>query len=202
MIMKIAMFGGSFDPVHKDHISLVKVMADTFELDRVYIFPAACNPFKDKTGASDVHRLEMCRLAFGVDSRFVVSDFEIFRGGKSYTVNTLEFLKSQYPDDQIYLITGADAFITLSKWYEAERIFSIAHILTVVRDDDDIDAIKAKACEYTAFGASCSFIDTPIGEISSTQIREMIHNGEDASLCLTSEVYDYIKENRLYGYEH
>lgn len=201
MIMKIAMFGGSFDPVHKDHVSLVRVMADSFELDRVHIFPAACSPFKDKTGASDIHRLEMCRLAFENDSRFIVSDFEIMRGGKSYTVNTLEFLKSQYPDAQIYLITGADAFMTLSKWYEAERIFSIAHILTVVRDDDDINALKTKAKEYSSYGASCSFIGTPVGEISSTKIREMLQNGKDASAYLPLEVYDYIKDNRLYGYE-
>ena len=202
MIMKIAMFGGSFDPVHNDHISLVRVMADTFELDRVYIFPAACSPFKDKTGALDFHRLEMCRLAFEKDDRFVVSDFEIARGGKSYTVNTLEFLKSQYPDAQIHLITGADAFMTLSKWYESERIFSIAHILTVVRDEDVISALKTKEKEYADLGAVCSFIETPIGETSSTKIRELLQRGEDASQYLPFEVYDYIKDNRLYGYEH
>ena len=196
------MFGGSFDPVHNDHIKLCETMIDTCRLDKVVVFPAACSPFKSGTQTEDLHRLKMCKIAFENIDKVEVSNFEIQRGGKSYTVDTLEFLKEQYKDSELYLITGADAFITLSKWYESERIFSIAHILTVVRDDDDIDAIKAKACEYTAFGASCSFIDTPIGEISSTQIREMIHNGEDASLCLTSEVYDYIKENRLYGYEH
>ena len=202
MIMKIAMFGGSFDPVHNDHVGLVKVMADSFELDRVQIFPAACSPFKDKTGATDFHRLNMCRLAFECDRRFLVSDFEIVRGGKSYTVNTLDFLKSQYPDDRLYLITGADAFMTLSKWYESERIFSIAHILTVVRDEDDISALKAKEKEYADLGAVCSFIETPIGETSSTKIRELLQRGEDASAYLPSEVYDYIKDNRLYGYEY
>ena len=200
--MKIAMFGGSFDPVHNDHVALVKVMADSFELDKVVIFPAACSPFKDETGAFDTDRLEMCKLAFEGDSRFEVSDFEINRGGKSYTVNTLRYLQSVYNDAEIFLITGADAFMTLSKWYDADSIFSIAHILTIVRDDDDIDALKEKEKDYASFGAKCSFISKPVGEISSTKVRDMISEGEDVSAYLPIEVFNYIKDNRLYGYEH
>lgn len=198
--MKIAMFGGSFDPVHIDHVSLCRTMILKSELDKVVVFPAACSPFKSGTRTEDYHRLNMCNLAFADEERVEVSDFEINRGGKSYTVDTLNHLKSLYNDSELYLITGADAFVTLDRWYKAREIFSIAHILTVVRDNDDISVLEKKAEEYKAFNARCTLVNTPVGTVSSTKVREAIIKGEDFGLYLPPKVTDYIKENRLYGY--
>lgn len=198
--MKLAMFGGSFDPVHNDHIGLCKAMVESLNLDKVVVFPAACSPFKESTQTEDFHRLNMCILAFENIDRVEVSDFEITKGGKSYTVDTLNFLKEKFPDSELFLITGADAFLTLSDWYKAEEIFSLAHILTVVRDDDNIDILRAKAEEYRVYNAKCTLINTPIGSVSSTKVREALKSKEDVSELLPEIVIDYIKENGLYGY--
>lgn len=200
--MKIAMFGGSFDPVHNDHIKLCEAMIDTCRLDKVVVFPAACSPFKSGTQTEDLHRLKMCKIAFENIDKVEVSDFEIQRGGKSYTVDTLEFLEEQYKDSELYLITGADAFKTLDKWYQSNRIFELAHILTVVRDDDNIRVLEDKAKEFKAYNAVCTLISTPIGSTSSTKVREAIKNNGDLDLYLPEKVLEYIKENRLYGYEY
>ena len=200
MIMKIAMFGGSFDPVHIDHVSLCRTMICKSELDKVVVFPAACSPFKSGTRTEDHHRINMCNLAFEDLNEVEVSDFEINRGGKSYTVDTLNYLKDLYKDSELYLIMGADAFVTLDKWYKSKEIFSLAHILTVVRDDDDISVLEIKSDEYKTYNARCTLVSTPIGGVSSTKVREAIINGEDFSLYLPPKVADYIKENRLYGY--
>lgn len=198
--MKLAMFGGSFDPVHNDHVGLCKTMIETADLDKVVVFPAACSPFKEETQTADFHRLNMCKLAFEDESRVEVSDFEISKGGKSYTVDTLEFLRKKYPDAELYLITGADAFLTLPAWHKAEEIFSLAHILTVVRGNDSIDILKSKSEEYKCYNAKFTLINILIGSVSSTKIREAIETGQDVSAFLPLKVEEYIKENGLYGY--
>ena len=199
--MKLAMFGGSFDPVHKNHVSLCETMIDKIGLDKVIVFPAACSPFKKGTQTEDFHRLNMCRLAFENCDKVEISDFETKRGGKSYTIDTLRFLNTEYKDSELYLITGADAFLTLDKWYKAEEIFCLAHILTVVRDDDRIDSLKAKAEELKSeFNARCTLISTPVGSVSSTKVREALKSGSDVGLFLQDNVLKYIKENGLYGY--
>lgn len=191
------MFGGSFDPVHNDHIALCKTMIEKASLDKVVVFPAACSPFKDSTNTDNVHRLNMCRLAFDSIDNVEVSDFEILRGGKSYTVDTLKYLKEQYKSSELYLITGADAFLTLSNWYKSDEIFSLAHILTVVRENDNIEALNLKAKDY---GADCTLLSTPIGSISSTKVRKALKNREDVSKYLPEKVAEYIRINGLYNY--
>lgn len=199
--MKLAMFGGSFDPVHKNHVSLCETMIEKVGLDKVVVFPAACSPFKKGTQTEDFHRLNMCRLAFENIKEAEVSDFEIQRGGKSYTVDTLNFLRNEYKDAELYLITGADAFMSLGKWYKAQEIFSLTHILTVVRDDDDIDSLRVRADEFKEnFNARCTLVSNPVGSISSTVVREALKNREDAGLYLQDNVLKYIKENGLYDY--
>lgn len=198
--MKLAMFGGSFDPVHNDHVALCKAMIDKLDLDKVVVFPAACSPFKSGTQTNDYHRLNMCRLAFEDVDKVEVSDFEITKGGKSYTVETLEFLKEKYKNCELFLITGADAFLTLSSWYKSDDIFRLAHILTMVRGNDDISVLKSKADEYKAFNAKCTLVSTPVGDISSTAMRNAIMHNEDVSLYLPAKVLSYIKENGLYNY--
>ncbi len=198
--MKLAMFGGSFDPVHNDHVALCNTMLQSLNLDKVVVFPAACSPFKDDTQTKALHRLNMCMLAFEKCDRVEVSDFEIKKGGKSYTIDTLKFLTEKYQNAELYLITGADAFLTLSSWHNAGDIFSLAHILTIVRDNDNIDVLEAKAEEYKALNAKCTLINTPVGSLSSTKVRSALKNREDVSAFLPHNVINYIKENGLYGY--
>ena len=195
------MFGGSFDPIHKAHVRLCERMINDFELDKVIVFPAASSPFKDTTETPAEHRLNMCKIAFEDVDKVEISDFEIIRGGKSYTIDSLNFLKSSYPGAELFLIVGGDAFCTLDKWFKAQEIFDIAHILTIVRDGHDMFQLSLKKSHYEKMGARVKLIEDSVGGISSTKARELLLNDDgDITRLLPHRVIDYIKENNLYGY--
>ena len=109
-----AMFGGSFNPVHNGHVELLERMIFEFHLDKVLVIPTNVTPLKDNSFmAAAEDRLAMCRLAFSHVPAIEVSDMEITREGKSYTVDTLKMLKEKYADAKLHLIVGADAFLQL-----------------------------------------------------------------------------------------
>ena len=198
--MKTAMFGGSFDPIHNGHVSLAKAFVETLGLERVLIIPTFYPPLKQKkTAVTSEQRLEMCRLAFEGEELFEVSDIEIRREGKSYTYMTLEELSELYPDDELYLITGADMFMTIDEWKNPEIIFSHAVICGVPRDDDDISDLREKAKKLSAMGARTEILDPGIMTVSSTEIRRRVSDGESISGLVPPLVEDYIIENGLYA---
>ncbi len=109
--MKLALFGGTFDPVHTAHLRMAGMLADALSLDTVLFMPTFVPPHKAKGEIAPAeHRIQMCELATASDPRFLVSDLEIKRGGASFTVDTLRELKKLYPDAQLYLFVGADMF--------------------------------------------------------------------------------------------
>lgn len=200
--MKIAMFGGSFDPVHNNHIALCKLMKYKFKLDKIVVVPAYCSPFKSDSQTDSIHRLNMCRLAFGDVCSVEVSDFEIVKKGKSFTIDTLIYLSGLYKMDELFLITGSDAFLTLPDWHQSEKIFKLAHILTVARGIDTEEKIFSAAAEYMRNGARVSVLTEPVGNLSSTALRKALRLKETKfiSSSLPADVFKYIKENGLYGY--
>ena len=117
----ICIFGGSFDPVHKGHKKLALFIAEMLRLEKMLIIPAGLSPFKSSTGADEAQRLEMCRLAFPEDI-FGVSDIEIKRGGKSYTVDTVTAVRELYPEEKIYLLIGSDQLLSFDRWYRYRDI--------------------------------------------------------------------------------
>lgn len=198
--MKTAMFGGSFDPIHNGHVSLAKAFVETLGLERVLIIPTFYPPHKQKkTTVTSEQRLEMCRLAFEGEELFEVSDIEIRREGKSYTYMTLEELSELYPDDELYLITGADMFMTIDEWKNPEIIFSHAVICGVPRNDDDISDLREKAKKLSAMGARTEILDPGIMTVSSTEIRRRVSDGESISGLVPPLVEDYIIKNGLYA---
>lgn len=200
---RIAMFGGSFNPVHMAHVDLVKRMKDKFDLDIIYVVPTFHTPLKDNTQMiSALHRYNMCKLAFKDLSYVNVSDIEIIREGKSYTADTLALLKTLHNEDKLYLITGADSFMQINKWYFPEKIFESSHILTVSRGEYDVSVLLKQKAEYESlFNAEISIVEEPIALISSTDVRNAIKNNSEFSHLLSKEVSDYIKVNGLYSYE-
>ncbi len=200
---KIAMFGGSFNPVHLGHTGLVARMLKYFELDKVYVIPTFNTPLKDNTPMlRPEHRLNMCKLAFEDCKNVSVSDIEILREGKSYTVDTLKELSTVHPHSELYLIIGADSFMQLPLWYEAERIFSLATILTVSRDELDADVLSSAKTSYEQkYNARIFIVKDPIAPISSTLIRNAVKHKEEYKHLLPVKVSDYIQKNGLYAYE-
>lgn len=195
--MRKAIYGGSFNPIHLDHIELCERFRDEFSLDRVILIPTSSTPLKDNSEmASSIDRLSMCRLASASYDFIEVSDIEIRREGISYTSDTIAQLRSI--EDKLYLIVGADMFMTMEKWHNAAYIFENAVILTIPRGEYDINILQKKYNELKSYGCRAQISASPVGSLSSTAIREMIRNGEDLRGCLHPDVIAYIKQKRLY----
>ena len=197
--MNIGLFGGSFDPIHEGHLSLVHAAADALRLDRVILMPTGMPPHKVKASAtSEADRLAMCRLAVQDDPLIDVSDYEIRQGGASFTVDTLTYLTEQHPDDTFYLLMGADMFLTLLSWKRFEDIVDMAVLCTVPRDDEPLEKLEAYAKTYETLGADCRVLPMPLRRISSTQVRECAENGRSIEGLVPKAVAQYIVEHGLY----
>ncbi len=202
---RLGIYGGSFSPIHSGHVKAAQAFLEAMELDRLLIMPSGLSPHKPKDPfVSGVDKLNMCRLAFCGDESYLsgklsVSDFEVSRGGKSYTVYTLEHFASQ--TEKLYLLVGTDMFFTLSKWFRAEDIFRLADIVLMRRENDPVNTplIKKTRAEYESlFGARIHEIDEPPIVISSTELREKLEAGQPFGEFVPAAVENYIKKNNLY----
>lgn len=198
--MKVAVFGGTFNPVHKAHLKIANEFVSLLALDKVLIIPTFIPPHKNSSELADgVHRLNMCKLVF-TDEKFQVSDIEIKRKGKSYSYDTLCELKRLYPEDAIYFIIGSDMLLSFDKWYRYEDILRVCTLCVMTRENE---ISKEKLLEYAKNILKLSENEIVISnseayEMSSTQIREKIKRNEDLSDFLTKETENYIRENKLY----
>ncbi len=199
---QIGIYGGTFSPVHSGHVRAADSFLGCIGLDRLYIVPTALPPHKAAVdGASDADRLEMLRLAFADDrgGRLEVSDWEISRHGKSYTIYTLEHFTR--PERELYMLVGTDMFLTLSQWYRAADIFALATIALMRREDDRSLDAAVDECRrhYTVdFGARIVTIDRAPVEVSSTELRRRIAAGEPLEGLVPTPVAEYIRQHRLY----
>ena len=139
--MKIGIYGGTFNPPHLGHITAAKAVFQMLELDRLLLIPAGIPPHKamPEGSASADQRLEMTRLAgeqLDLGGKVQVLDLELKREGRSFTVDTLETLKEQYPDDELWLLMGTDMFLTLQAWKNPEKILSLAGIAAFGRTEE------------------------------------------------------------------
>ena len=197
---KMALFGGTFDPIHSSHVSMALRLCDTLSLDGVLLMPTFVPPHKLKDSmASAEDRLAMCRLAAAEHPQLTVSDLEIARGGASFTVDTLEALHRLYPDTAWYLLTGADMFLTLRTWYRFADIARLAVLCTVPRDDVTAPQLRDYAALLEADGATCYVDDRPEQPISSTAIRQRLEAGEPLEGLVPPAVETYIRQHGLYG---
>lgn len=193
------MFGGSFNPIHNGHIQLAQAFVKKLCLDRVLIIPTYIPPHKQKDNSvTPNQKLEMCRLAFEEMPLFEVSNIEIRRKGASYTYMTLQELSEKYKGDELFLITGADMFLTIHEWKHPEIIFSLATVCGVPRNDEDIGSLKKQQEHLSTLGAKTEILDANVMTVSSTDIRNKVKNGEDISTLVPRAVENYIKENGLY----
>lgn len=194
--MKTGIFGGAFNPVHNGHLALAEQYKKALSLDRIIFIPTANPPHKSSDELIDgKHRINMLGLCVGENE--LVSDIEFMRDGKSYTYLTIRELKEKYPDDEFFLIVGADQFFYFEKWYKFEEILSACTVVTAAREKNQYDEmLKFKAEHPKLKDVVVSEFD--VIDISSSQIRDMIKNGEDVSYYIPESVNRYIKEHRLY----
>lgn len=199
-IETLAIYGGTFSPPHLGHVHAAEAFFNALEPDRLLIIPAAAPPHKAPVaGAGPAERLAMCRLAFSHIPRVEISQIELLRQGKSYTVETLRALEAA--NRRIVMLVGTDMLLSLDTWYCAEEIFARAEIAAIRRESDleTAEKLQKTAEKYREkYDARVRFIDVPPVEISSTELRARIADGRSVSRYLSSEVEAYIKQWRLY----
>lgn len=195
---KVAIFGGTFNPVHNQHIALARQAIKELELDELVVMPTFISPHKSASPAPAEDRLNMLRLAFKNDPKITVSDYEIQKGGKSYTYQTVEHF-SQDKGVKLFFIVGADMLENFKTWRYPQRILDACDLVAFGRKDCSVDYEKERQYFKQTFGKE--FIKLSYtGEIqSSTQIRVYNSLGLDITDMTALEVCEYIKQNGLYS---
>ena len=196
--MRIGLLGGTFDPIHAGHLAAAKAALDCAELDRVMFIPAAQPPHRPRAIATADDRLEMCRLAIEGDTRFVVSDLELERGGPSYTVDTLAELRRSHPGDQLLLILGWDAARLFSTWRRPDEVRALATIVVVARPGSA--APRQADLEPAGLGGQGVILCLePTPDVSASEIRRALASGESIAGKVPAAVERYIAAHHLYA---
>ncbi len=199
---RIAIYGGTFNPVHKEHFNIVQNIKKEFRFDKIIVVPTYKTPLKDGYSLADEKdRLKMLKIAFRALPFVEISDFELLKKGLSYTYETLEHLKSENPKDQLFFVMGIDSLVGFDKWKNPEKIVENASIICFDRENSGID-VKG-ACEdfekkYNRQIVVASYVGK---EVSSTYIRALKMFKLSADEFLDEEVEKYIDEKSLYKWE-
>lgn len=197
--MKIAVYGGAFNPVHLGHVEIVKQLSENYDFDKILIIPSKFSPHKSNDAlVSDEHRLNMCKLAFDSIENCEISDIEIRRNKISYTVDTLTELKMIYPFDELFLVCGSDMFLSLLNWRKPEEIFRKASILAFRRDDEDINTMNEYKQRLLSMGVNVEICKMKILPFSSTLVRDAVKENMPFKKYVCNKVYNYITKNGLY----
>ena len=190
---KLGILGGTFDPIHMGHLVLAEQAREQFQLEQIIFIPSASPPHKTEQELSlAIHRFEMTKLALEGNRYFSVSDIELKRKGLSYTIETLRELKGLYKDSEIYFLTGSDVLEEITTWKDPEEIYKLARIVIAVRPGFD------KFDPENHFAKKSVIVRITGVDISSTQIREKVRNGESIKYLVPSKVEEYIKKKNLY----
>ncbi|GIO98039.1 putative nicotinate-nucleotide adenylyltransferase [Paenibacillus lautus] len=193
--MKVGIMGGTFDPIHIGHMLAAECARDAYDLEEVWFMPSHIPPHKEDAGVTGLMRLEMTAEAVADHPSFRTLDWEVKRGGVSYTVDTVRELRETYPEHAFSFIIGADMVAYLPKW---NRIGELADMLTFIGLNrpgtklsvDDLPDFLQKVV-VTA--------EMPLIEISSTMIRSRAASGSSIRYMVPDRVYDYIVRSGIYG---
>ena len=202
--MRIGIFGGSFNPPHLGHRRLADEMMEAAALDKMLIIPAGIPPHKNTDELiSTEHRFEMCKLAFN-DDKYIISDIEFHRQGKSYTVDTVAEIRKIYPDDELFLIIGSDMLLSFHRWYRHEDILKEVALCVATRENEILTDELLKYANETLKLSENEIIISQIAPFvcSSTAIRSEIRQGQNVSDYVDTDVSDYIIRKGIYTDEY
>ncbi len=186
--LRIALFGGTFDPVHRAHLIVAREAADEYELDQVWFVPAAHPPHKAETSTAYEHRYQMVELACKADSRFHASRME--EGAEtSYSFYTISRARELAPEAQLFFLIGADAFAEIDTWHRSAEVIAMVEFIVVTRPGHQY---------VTPEGARVHRLESLALQVSSSEIRRKLSAGlQTTELPLT--VRAYIQEHGLYS---
>jgi nicotinate-nucleotide adenylyltransferase len=197
--MKIAIFGGSFNPIHNGHIVGVQKVFDSGLFDKVWIMPSKIPPFKQHQYNSITHRLAFCEMVAKQLPFLEVSRFEMEREKVSYTYDTLVALKAMYPEDEFCWVIGYDQVINIHAWYESENLLRDFDFVVLNRGGFQVASAQSAMDRLTeAYGTDFIQVSMPNIEMSSTELRQRVHKGQSLIGYTLSEISQYIGEHELY----
>lgn len=196
---KYGIFGGSFNPIHYGHLMICEYIKEEMGLDKVIFIPTGNPPHKElELSAED--RYEMVRLAISPNPDFEISDIETTSDKKSYTVDTIRELKKIYKEEKLYFLIGLDSLFQLKTWMKIGDLSQEIEFVVALRpgylDKEEIN----KEIDFLRenFGTKVNLIKTPLYEISSTDLRDRIHEGKSLRYLIPKKVLDYIEESGFY----
>ena len=190
--MNIGLFGGSFNPIHNGHVRLAKSLLQKAALDEVWFLVSPQNPFKQNQQLlDDDKRLQLVRLALKDEPQLMASDFEFHLPKPSYTWNTLQALEQEYPERKFTLLIGGDNWEAFDKWYRYEDILKRYPIIVYPREGSKVSGVKFQVSDI-------QIVETPLINISSTQIRQRLHEGKSVRGLVNTEVAMVIEQEHLY----
>lgn len=190
--MNIGILGGTFNPIHYGHLFIAQYILDFMDLDKILFIPSGNPPHKN--GVIDKnHRLNMTVLAISDNERFEIDEFEVQKENYSYAYDTLNYLNEKYYNDKLYYIIGQDAMIDFDKWHRYQEVGTMVDFIVVTRGGILTQKLKDLYADVNMI-----FIDTPVIEISSTDIRNRILNKKSIRYFLSEKVEKYICKNNLY----
>ena len=209
--LAIAVFGGTFDPVHYGHLRAAAEVAEQLGVSDFRLLPAGQPPHRDGTWAESRHRLAMLELALAPHADLSVDEREVQRAGPSYMDDTLASIRAECGDLPILLCLGQDAANHLDQWHEWRRLLELAHLVIMTRPDADPEysSVLAEYFEGRFVDAPDGLMRAPAGRIfsvevtrlaiSSTDIRQQLGTGRNPRFLLPSTVLAYIRKHALYG---
>jgi nicotinate-nucleotide adenylyltransferase len=184
-MLRLGLYGGSFDPIHHGHLILARQALEDLPLDRVIFIPAAESPFKSNhAGASAADRLAMVQLAVQGEPAFSVDPLEMEREAPSYTIDTARTYKTQHPDDFLFFLVGEDHVAALVQWNEFEELNQLIQFAILSRSDLPLEV------EYPVVRRRF--------DVSATEIRNRVANDLPISYLVPEKVLQYIEERKLY----
>jgi nicotinate-nucleotide adenylyltransferase len=202
--MRVALFGGSFDPPHRGHIAIAKAAAECFALDQVLFAPVGHQPLKShSSGASFDERLALTTLACMSDHRFTPSTIDAPHpdSAPNYTVDTLKRLQESMPAAQIFNLVGADSFVSLAQWRDPARLLALAEWIVVSRPGYPESGLVADPPGLNLTAAQRSrihILNTVHEDVAATHLRERLRTGDPCTDLLSPPVSGYIQTHHLY----
>lgn len=198
--MKIGIMGGTFNPIHLGHLVLSEYIKDEMGLDKIIFIPTGNPPHKDNSEiAEGFHRKAMVDLSISDNPYFTLSDIELKRTKKTYTIDTIYELKRLYKNDTLSMIIGADSLINIGSWKDSDTLLKEVDFVVadrVLREKKNV--VKEIERLNLKHGIKIRYFDTPLIEISSTEIRDRIRTDKSIKYLVREEVYRYIVKNNLY----
>ncbi len=187
---KLLFYGGTFNPPHSGHLHLLRQALRLMHFDKIIIMPTAVPPHKQAAHyLSDEQRLKATSMLFADIRGAMVSDWEINKGGKSYSIETISYLTAQYPEYEIYFLMGSDMFLSFESWYQFEKLANMCTLIVASRDEEDREKLKPMAQRLEGeYGAKCIMLSGAVYKKSSTEVRE---GGSDDDLSLEIRYYLY-----------